>query len=87
MTVKFSKQAIKQYKKYRKIDRVFKSDLEEALSLYQFKPDHPILRVHALKEELSACYSLTLESDLLVIFKEIKDGILITNIGTHDEVY
>ncbi len=49
--------------------------------------NHPSLKLHKLKGELKDFYAISIESNLRLILKLNDDGILLINIGTHDEVY
>ena len=49
--------------------------------------NHPSLKLHKLKGELKDFYAISIESNLRLILELNDDGILLINIGTHDEVY
>ena len=48
---------------------------------------HESFQLHGLKRDQKLHFSIKLEEDLIVIFRFIKDGILLIDIGNHDEVY
>jgi len=49
--------------------------------------NHPSLKLHKLKGELKDFYAIPIESNLRIILELHDDGILLINIGTHDDVY
>ena len=49
--------------------------------------NHPSLKMHKLKGQLSDYYAISIEYDLRIIFEISSDKIILINIGTHDEVY
>ena len=59
--------------------------------LTQLKEDHTVswLKTHRLKGKLSEYHavSLTYEYRIVIFIKIMDDEIILTNIGTHDEVY
>jgi addiction module RelE/StbE family toxin len=49
--------------------------------------NHPSLKLHKLKGELSDYYAISIEYDLRIILEINTDKITLINIGPHDEVY
>lgn len=61
---------------------------QERIKILVFNPRHPILRLHALKGNLSGLYAFSLGGDLRVIFERVgQNHILLHKIGTHNQVY
>ena len=56
-------------------------------------PFHPTLHTHKLKGELAGAWACTVEYDNRIIFELVsnpqtgEEEILLTTMGTHDEVY
>lgn len=77
----------------RKLKRLAKKNplltgkLDQIVRMLLKNPDHPSLRLHKLSGKSSNQWSLTVERDLRIIFQYTVEGILFTDIGSHDEVY
>lgn len=63
------------------------STLDKTFSLLVTGVDHPYFRLHKLKNQHPPTWSISLGYDLRVLFVYVRDGILIVDIGTHDQVY
>ncbi len=73
----------------RKLNRDVRREVIEELNSFAENPQQSHLRIHSLKEKFSGWFSLTIASDLLVIFKFTKSDhseILIHDVGGH-EIY
>lgn len=85
MTVRYSKQFTKQYKKLTpKLKRQTKTRIE----LWQENPDDLTLKNHRLKGELSHLHSINITGDIRALY-EIKDKevYIYQMIGTHSQLY
>lgn len=45
------------------------------------------LRLHKLQGKMVTDWSITIEQDLRLIFTYVKDGVLLIDIGKHEDVY
>jgi addiction module RelE/StbE family toxin len=60
----------------------------EKLQLFSLDIFHPQLKTHKLTGDLSNYWSFSVQHDLRVIFYfEDDNNIILTDIGSHDEVY
>ncbi len=75
-------------RKIKKLDIQTKKKLSNIFILLENDPFHMGLKTHKLKGELEGYYSCRLNYSNRIIFLIIeKDQILITDIGSHDDVY
>ncbi|MFH0943022.1 MAG: type II toxin-antitoxin system mRNA interferase toxin, RelE/StbE family [Candidatus Beckwithbacteria bacterium] len=79
----FQRKLIKLYRK----DRGLGVKIDKKLSLFSHEPNASGLRLHKLSGGKRGYWSLAIESDLRIIFCFTKKGILLTDIGSHNEVY
>ena len=61
--------------------------VKTALALLQSDPQHSSLRLHKLTGTPFDDWSISITRDIRIIFSYIQDGVLLSAIGTHDEVY
>jgi addiction module RelE/StbE family toxin len=61
--------------------------IDEKIAYLQKDPSHPGLRLHKLSGKKQEYWSISIKSNLRIIFRYTLEGILFTNIGSHDEVY
>lgn len=87
MKILISKYAQKKYKKYRKTDSKLSQKLDTAIDKLKNNPSHPSLRLHKLSGNKSEQWSISATSDIRIIFQYVGEGVLIVDLGTHDEVY
>lgn len=59
----------------------------EALELFLEDSKNPILRDHALTGSMYGYRSFEVTDDLLVIYLMVKKGIILYDIGNHNQVY
>ena len=62
-----------------------KSKLTKQLGLLQRNITHPSLKNHKLKGQHFDEYAIWIEGDLRVLFVMVEDGLLLTDLITHDE--
>lgn len=87
MNIYLSSEFIKNFKKLTRKDPSLKNKIKEKLKLFQKNPTHPSLRIHKLVGKKEQSWSISIESDLRIIFIFVKDGVLLIDIGRHEEVY
>ncbi len=85
--IEFSIPFKKSYKKIAAKNTDVAFVLMQKLFLLSQDINHPSLKLHKLKGELSNYYAISIEYDLRVILELIGDKIILINIGSHDEVY
>lgn len=74
------------YKKILKKYPNLSEKVDKQLELFITNPKHPSLRLHKISGK-QKYWSISLTGDLRILFSYIKKGILLINIGTHEEVY
>lgn len=77
----------KKYKKLIKNNPKLSQLIDEKFSLFKINSKHSSLRLHKLKGKTVNQWSISIKGDLRIIFQYVKEGILVTNIGSHNEVY
>lgn len=87
MNIYLDARAQKKYKKLLKRDRHIAEKLDEAVSRFRENSKHPSLRIHKLSGKKEEAWSISAAPDSRIIFVYVTDGILIVDIGSHDEVY
>ena len=87
MKIHFSTRFIALHQKLIKRRPSVKTAFERAMLLLQEDMRVPSLKVHKLSGKLEDRWAFSLTYDLRVIFQLEKDTIILTHIGTHDEVY
>ncbi len=80
---KFSRKLIKISRKRRQLG----NKIDDKIKLFVSHPNAPGLNLHKLRQGQRGYWSISIESDLRIIFCFTKTGILLTDIGSHDEVY
>ncbi len=86
MTFQATSQFIRKLNKITHKNSLLSQQINRKLVVLKQSPDHPNLRLHKLtgrKQE----WSISIKSDLRIIFQYTPTGILFTDIGSHDEVY
>lgn len=86
MKILITKYAEKKYNKYRKSDSKLSQKLDVTILRLGNNPNHPSLRLHKLSGRLEE-WSVSVTSDIRLIFQYVDSGILVVDLGTHDEVY
>jgi len=87
MNIYFSKEFIKNYRKITKKNNSLKAKIKISISVFEKNPRHPSLRLHRLKGKMVEDWSISVQSDLRIVFTYVLDGILLIDIGNHKEVY
>lgn len=68
-------------------EKKFKSLVEEKIEVLQVNPSHRSLRLHKINLKGDQAWSISIDMKIRVLFVYEKEGIVLVNIGTHDEVY
>lgn len=70
------------------IDKETERAFWEKLEIFCSNPFNPLLRTHKLSGGLEGLWSFSIAYDIRVIFQFLeKNKVLLTDIGSHDEVY
>lgn len=77
----------KKYKKLAKKHSGLSKIVDIKIDLLFQNTNHPSLRLHKLTARGVEEWSISIKSDLRIIFQYVDEGILLVNIGSHDEVY
>jgi mRNA-degrading endonuclease YafQ of YafQ-DinJ toxin-antitoxin module len=59
--------------------------VKNTLKTLQTPPTHPSLKLHKLSGKDR--WSIKVKPNVIITFTYVKNGLLLTNIGSHDEVY
>ncbi|KKQ24992.1 MAG: hypothetical protein US40_C0004G0030 [Candidatus Roizmanbacteria bacterium GW2011_GWC2_37_13] len=87
MNVYLSKNFDKFFKKLTKNNPSLKEKIKEKITLFQENPHHPSLKLHKLKGKMVEDWSFSVEGNLRIVLTYVDDGVLLVDIGSHDEVY
>lgn len=77
----------------RKFDKLVKRNpdlgehIDRKLRLLLADRDYPSLRLHKIEVAGDAVWSMSIDLKIRILFSYVKDGILLFDIGDHDEVY
>lgn len=84
MQIRFHKKFIKSFEKQPK---VIQNKFKLKFSLFQNDQFHYSLNNHALTGEFMGTRSFNVTSDIRVHYEEVKDGIVLIDIGSHSQLY
>jgi len=87
MNLHFSSGYIKAYQKIIKKRPHLHKKVKEKLKILSQNPRRPSLRLHKLEGGSYKNWSISIEKDVRILFSYVKDGIILVDIGKHDEVY
>lgn len=87
MNVYYSPYFIKQYRKLTNKNKLLKLSIKKVINQFLKSPQNPSLRLHKLKGKMVDDWSISVEANIRIIFTYVKDGILLVDIGNHDDVY
>ncbi len=88
MSIEFSKKAARYLKKTKLRNPSQHKKITKTLKLLTISANHPSLRLHKLTNSQEQSWSISINRSLRIIFVFQPNGrILVTDIGTHDEVY
>lgn len=77
----------------RKIQKLINKDpllaqkIDQRLAQFQENPRHPSLRIHKLTGKTRGAWSLSVNAGYRLLFDYTESGILVVDIGSHEEVY
>lgn len=77
----------KKYKKLVRKNPQLSLILDKKFALFFQNKNHPSLKIHKITGKEIKQWSISIKRNLRVLFQYIPEGILITDIGSHDEVY
>ncbi|MCR4264236.1 MAG: type II toxin-antitoxin system RelE/ParE family toxin [Candidatus Roizmanbacteria bacterium] len=77
----------KRLKKIVKKNISLANTIDKQLKLLNIQPGHPSLNLHKINDLDRNLWSITVKGNLRILFKYSGEGIILTNIGNHDEVY
>lgn len=87
MKIYVSTSYIKTHRKLTKRNIPLLQKIKDTLVLFQEDPLRPSLRLHKLTGREIDEWSISVNRDIRIIFQYIPEGILLTEVGSHDEVY
>lgn len=87
MNVHYHNNFIKSYEKRILHNVVLDSKFKDRLKLFIENSQTSILKDHALKGAKLNYRSFSVTGDVRVIYEKVNDGILLHDIGTHNQVY
>ena len=87
MNIHQHKHFLKVYKKRIFPNYSLDNKFKERLKLFIEDHANPVLKNHSLKGKKSSYRSFSVTGDIRVIYEKVQDGILLLDIGTHNQVY
>lgn len=87
MTIKQSPDFVKKLSKLINKNSQLKIKIESKLKLFSLNKNHNSLRLHKIKSDGIDMWSISVDLGLRIMFVYRDYGILLINIGGHDEVY
>ena len=87
MTIKYSSEFLKKFKKLNSHDQGLREKVTKKLDTFKQDQNYPSLRLHKVSTSISEAWSLSLDRKLRILFVYREYGILLVDIGSHDEVY
>lgn len=85
MKILRTQQFVKHFKK--RLSLSLQEKFYKKLQLYQENPNNPLLRDHQLSGTKKHLRSFSITGDIRAIYEKQNDGILLIDIGTHNQVY
>lgn len=93
MKIGWSAKSLRSFKRLVRKNPQLRLAIEMTLRQLAEDPFHPSLHVHKLKGDFSESWSCSIDYSYRIIFEFARnpededEGILLLNLGTHDEVY
>lgn len=78
---------IKKYRLLIKLNPNLAKTIKAELELFSSNKYQPSLRLHQLHDDLGNLYSITITNEIRIILQPVNGGIILHDIGTHDQVY
>lgn len=77
----------RKFKKLVKRDQDLGQKVDRKLQLFVADRDYPSLRLHKIEKAGETLWSISVDLRTRILFNYVEDGILLFDIGGHDEVY
>jgi len=87
MRIFLSKNFLKKYKKITQRNTKLKGKISKTIFILKMNPTYPSLKLHRLKGRMVDDWSIVVEGNLGIIFTYIDEGVLLVDLGKHEEVY
>ncbi len=87
MRIKTTLDFARKQRKLEKKSRGLHHKIDDKLRILVENPKHPSLRIHKLVSNKYEAWSISINMQLRILFAYRSYGILLIDIGTHDEVY
>lgn len=87
MNILLAPSFVRAFKKVTKHNQPLRDKIKKQIEVFRNNPNHPSLRLHKLEAKNTNAWSISVSGNIRIIFQHIEDGMLFTNIGSHDEVY
>ena len=78
---------IRRFKKQVKKNRSIGNQVDKKIVLFLQDKNHPSLRLHKLSGQFENMWSISINDSIRILFHYVDDGIVLGDIGSHDEVY
>ena len=75
------------YKKLIRKNLQLKIKIKKRISLFREQPEHPSLKLHKLTGSFHETWSFSVEDDIRILFTYAQGGVILVDIGKHEEVY
>ncbi|MBL7159681.1 plasmid stabilization protein [Candidatus Microgenomates bacterium] len=87
MNLHFSSSYLRAYRKIIKKNPHFHKKVKEKLKILKKNPRHPSLRLHKLEGSSYEDWSISIDKDIRILLSYVKNGIILVDIGKHDDIY
>ena len=77
----------RKYKKFVKKHPQLSSKIDQKLELFRTDQNHPSLRLHKLSAKNAEVWSISISTEIRVLFTYTSGGVILIDVGSHDEVY
>lgn len=87
MKIDITSHVKRKYHKLVKKDRNISDKIDATIARFKENPKHPSLRLHKLAGGKNQAWSISVTDDIRLIFLYGEEGIIVIDIGKHDDVY
>ena len=87
MTIKYSSEFLKKFKKLTHRNQDLRKKVTDKLDTFKLDQRYPSLRLHKVSTSTGEAWSISVDRKARVLFVYREYGILLVDIGGHDEVY
>lgn len=87
MKVSYSTSFTRAFKTLTRKNKLLRHKTQKQLAVFLENPKRHSLRLHKLTGKRFEQWSISIDQDIRLIFQYIPEGILLVDIGSHDEVY